>query len=395
MNVAVPQTHSDSPPGNPGEENNQWISSPSIDWGSELARSVVWIFAASAISAVCVLLILAAVVRYTTFGRRFWAITGGYFTGTASLPAWGLLVVMMLSVISSVRILVLMSYYNNDLHSALQMAFEGAASHHESQRDSGVHGFWVAIGTFVVLALVNVARIVFDNYVTQQFIIRWRVWLTARFTGNWLGDHVYYRARFVEPGVDNPDQRIQQDIDVFTTGVGTGPNVPTYYAQSMLIFGAVESVVSVASFTVILWKLAGPLALFGVHIPKALFWIVLGYVLVASVIAFRIGRPLIGLSFRNERTNAAFRYALVRVRESAEAIAFFRGERAEREQLDTRFGAIIANYRRYVRRTVGLRGWNFSVTQAIVPLPYILQAPRLFAGTIKLGDVTQSGDRIR
>ena len=159
---------------------------PSIDWGSELARSVVWIFAASAISAVCVLLILAAVVRYTTFGRRFWAITGGYFTGTASLPAWGLLVVMMLSVISSVRILVLMSYYNNDLHSALQMAFEGAASHHESQRDSGVHGFWVAIGTFVVLALVNVARIVFDNYVTQQFIIRWRVWLTARFTGNWL-----------------------------------------------------------------------------------------------------------------------------------------------------------------------------------------------------------------
>ena len=68
--------------------------------------------------------------------------------------------------------------------------------------------------------------------------------------------------------------------------MGTGPNVPTYYAQSMLIFGAVESVVSVASFTVILWKLAGPLALFGVHIPKALLWIVLGYVLVASVIAF-------------------------------------------------------------------------------------------------------------
>ena len=99
---------------------------------------------------------------------------------------------------------------------------------------------------------------------------------------------------------------------------------------------------------------------------------------------------MIGSSFPQRTVNAAFRYALVRVRESAEAIAFFRGERAEREQLDTRFGAIIANYRRYVRRTVGLRGWNFSVTQVIVPLPYILQAPRLFAGTIKLGDVTQS-----
>jgi vitamin B12/bleomycin/antimicrobial peptide transport system ATP-binding/permease protein len=363
---------------------------PSIDWGSEAVESVWWILGASAISAACVLLIAAALIRYTTFGRRFWAITGGYFSGSASLPAWGLLTVMLLSVISSVRIQVLMSYYNNDLHSALQTAFEGAASHHTPQRNSGVHGFWVAIATFALLALINVARIVFDTYLTQQFIIRWRVWLTSRLTGDWLGDRVYYSARFVESGVDNPDQRIQQDIDVFTTGVGTGPNVPTYYAQSMLIFGAVESVVSVASFTVILWKLAGQLTVFGVAIPKALFWILLAYVVIATVIAFRIGRPLIGLSFRNERTNAAFRFALVRIRESAEAIAFYRGERAEREQLDTRFGAIIANYRRYVRRTVGLLGWNFSVTQAIVPLPFILQAPRLFSGAIKLGDVTQS-----
>ena len=112
--------------------------------------------------------------------------------------------------------------------------------------------------------------------------------------------------------------------------------------------------------------------------------------LIASVIAFWIGHPLIRLSFRNEQTNAAFRYALVRLRDAAEAVAFYRGEQAEREQLDNRFAAVIANYRRYVRRTVGLLGWNFSVTQAIVPLPFLLQAPRLFAGTIKLGDVMQS-----
>jgi putative ATP-binding cassette transporter len=141
---------------------------------------------------------------------------------------------------------------------------------------------------------------------------------------------------------------------------------------------------------VILWKLSGPLTLFGVDVPRALFWIVVVYVLLASVIAFRIGHPLIRLSFRNEQTNAAFRYAMVRLRDAAEAIAFYRGEQAERAELNNRFAAIISNYRRYVRRTVGLVGWNFSVTQAIVPLPYLLQAPRLFAGTIKLGDVTQS-----
>src|SRR6201999_3745943 len=88
--------------------------------------------------------------------------------------------------------------------------------------------------------------------------------------------------------------------------------------------------------------------------------------------------------------NAAFRYALVRLRDAAEAVAFYRGERVEREQIDKRFDAVIANYRRYVRRTIGLIGWNFSVTQAIVPLPVLVQAPRLFAGSIKLGDVMQS-----
>ena len=363
---------------------------PSIDWGSEVARSIVWILTVSAISAVCVLLILAAIVRFTTFGRRFWAITGGFFTGRASLPAWGLLAVMMASVIGSVRIDVLLSYYHNDLYSALQTAMQGVASKQVAQRDSGVHGFYVALVIFAILATINIARIVFDTWLTQMFIIRWRVWLTARLMGRWLGRRAYYRARFVEPGVDNPDQRIQQDIDVFTTGVGTGPNVPTYYARSMLVFGAVESVVSVVSFTVILWHLSGPLTLFGLTCPKALFWIVLGYVVVGSVVAFRIGRPLIGLSFRNEKTNAAFRYAMVRLRDSAEAVAFYGGERAEREQLDQRFGDIIANYRRYVRRTIGLVGWNYSVTQAIVPLPFLLQTPRLFAGAIKLGDVMQS-----
>ncbi len=363
---------------------------PSIDWGSEAVRSALWIVATSAISAACVLLIAAALARYSAFGRRFWAITGSYFTGAASVPVWGMLAVLLLSVISSVRINVLLSYYHNDLYSALQTAVQGIASNREVQRNSGVHGFYVAIGIFALLAIVNVARIVFDTWLTQLFVIRWRVWLTARITGRWLTRRAYYRARFVEPGVDNPDQRIQQDIDIFTTGVGTGPNVPTYYAQSMLIFGAVESVVSVASFTVILWHLAGPLTVLGVHVPKALFWIVIGYVVAASVIAFWIGRPLIGFSFRNEKTNAAFRYALVRLRDTAEAVAFYRGERVEREQLDRRFDAVIANYRRYVRRTIGLIGWNFSLTQAIVPLPFLLQAPRLFAGAIKLGDVMQS-----
>jgi vitamin B12/bleomycin/antimicrobial peptide transport system ATP-binding/permease protein len=363
---------------------------PSIDWGSQLVESAWWILEAWAISAACVLVIGVLLIRHTTWAKRFWRVTGDYFTGAESLPVWTTLAVLLLSVIFEVRIAVLLSYYNNDVYSALQVAFQGVGAHNAAQRNSGIHGFWGAIVIFCILAALHIGRIVFDTYLTQRFIIRWRVWLTDRVTGDWLTGRAYYRCRFTEPAVDNPDQRIQQDIDVFTTGVGTGPNVPSYYSQSILLFGAINSVASVASFTVILWRLSGSLTVFGVEIPKALFWTVIAYVLVASAIAFRIGHPLIRLSFRNEQTNAAFRYALVRLRDSAEAVGFYRGEKAEREQLDRRFGAVIANYRRYVRRTLGLVGWNYTVTETILPLPFVLQAPRLFAGAIKLGDVTQS-----
>ncbi len=363
---------------------------PSINWGDQLGESAWWVIQAWGITTTCVLVLAVLLIRYVGWAKRFWRVTGAYFAGRDSWPVWGMLGVLLLSVILEVRIAVLLSYYNNDLFSALQVAFHGAGAHNTAERDSGVHGFWVAIVIFCILAAIHIARIVFDTYLTQRFIIRWRVWLTRRLTADWLTGRAYYRIRFVEPNVDNPDQRIQQDIDVFTTGVGTGPNVPTYYSQSMLLFGAINSVVSVASFAVILWRLSGTLTVFGIAIPKALFWVVIAYVLIASVVAFRIGHPLIRLSFRNERTNAAFRYALVRLRDRAEAVGFYRGERAERKLLEHRFSAVISNYRHYVRRTLGLIGWNYSVTETILPLPYVLQAPRLFAGTIKLGDVTQS-----
>ena len=297
--------------------------------------------------------------------------------------------VLLLSVIVSVRIQVLLSYYYNDVYSALQTALQGLGAGNEQVRDSGIYGFWFAIAIFAILATIYVARYMLDLYLMQLFIIRWRVWLTDRLTADWLDHRAYYRGRFIDHTIDNPDQRIQQDIDIFTTGYST-PNTPNYGTTTVLLFGAVNAVVSVISFAAILWNLSGPLTILGFTLPKALFWIVIVYVLIATAVAFWIGRPLIRLSFRNELTNAAFRYALVRLRDAAEAVGFYRGERAERAQLSKRFNDTIANYRRYVTRTIGFTGWNTTVSQVINPLPLIVQAPRLFANEITLGDVTQS-----
>jgi putative ATP-binding cassette transporter len=248
----------------------------------------------------------------------------------------------------------------------------------------------MAMLIYAGLATFHIIRSLLDVYLMQRFIIRWRVWLTHRLTGDWLDGDAYYRGRFIDEPIDNPDQRIQQDIDIFTTGTGPETNTPTVGTSQTLVFGSVTSIVSVVSFTPILWSLAGPLTIFGVTLPKALFWMALVYVFFTTVVAFWIGRPLIRLSFRNELTNAAFRYGLVRLRDAGEAVGFYRGEGAERGQLLTRFAAVIANYRAFVRRNVAFLGWNKAMNQIVSPLPTVVQAPRLFAGEIQLGDVTQS-----
>jgi vitamin B12/bleomycin/antimicrobial peptide transport system ATP-binding/permease protein len=363
---------------------------PSIDWGQTLVDSLSWTAIAWVISALCLLAVLVLLRLLTPWGRQFWWITGGYFTGRHSARVWLMLGVLLLSVVIGVRLSVLFSYQANDLNSSIQTAVQGMAIHDDAVKTSGVHGFWMSIIHFSIMAALYIARGVLDMYLMQRFIVAWRVWLTDRLTGDWLEGRAYYRARFIDNTIDNPDQRIQQDIDILTAGVGSTPNVPSNGTTSVLLFGAVQSVLSVVSFTAILWNLSGTLTLFGISMPRAMFWILIVYVLIATIVGFWIGRPLIRLSFRNELTNAAFRYALVRVRDAAEAVGFYRGESAERVQLSARFRPIIDNYLRYVNRTIGWFGFNISMSQLIVPLPWVLQAPRLFAGQIKFGGVTQT-----
>jgi putative ATP-binding cassette transporter len=363
---------------------------PSLDWANEIPQSLLWAGKAWLITATVTVIVLMLMSRYTTWGRQFWRVTGGYFRGRSSVGVWVWLAVLLFSTLIAVRLDVLLSYFSNDLYSSLQVAFEGAGAGNEAVRDSGIHGFWNAIITFALIATLYVSRYLFDIYLTQRFIIRWRVWLTDRLTADWMGDEAFYRGRFLDDPIDNPDQRIQLDIDSFTACTGQGTNTPTVGTTATLLFGGINSMVSVVAFTPILWTLSGPLTVFGVTLSHALFWIALLYVFITTVIAFWIGRPLIGLSFRNELTNAAFRYALVRLRDAAESISFYRGTRAETGILRTRFMAIIANYRRFVVRSLALLGWNQSITQLINPLPLMIQAQRLFKGQITFGDVTQS-----
>jgi putative ATP-binding cassette transporter len=229
-----------------------------------------------------------------------------------------------------------------------------------------------------VLSVVALAQVLFTFYLEQRLVIQWRVWLNDRIVGDWLDGAAYHRSRYTDSAVDNPDQRIQEDVASFPADSVT------------LATGAVSSMVSLVSFSIILWELSGPLTMFGVEVPRAMVFIAFLYVAVATVIAFRIGRPLITLNFLNERFNASFRYALVRLRDNAEAVAFHRGEAVERGTLSTRFAAVIDNAWAIVFRMLKFQGFNLVVTQFSQIIPLVIQAPRFFAEQLTLGDVQQT-----
>jgi len=335
-----------------------------LDWHQQLGSSLLWLLYCFAIAGAASAAIVYALARGTRWGRQFWRLAWPYLTPRRSWRPLLSLGLQLLLALAGVRMTVLFSYWYQGFYNALQAL--------------NARAFWIMLGIFGVLAAVHVSRALLDYYVGQAFEIDWRVWLNAHLTQDWLDGNAYYRSQFLDAPVDNPDQRIELDIASFVTGSRT------------LALGAIGAVVSLAAFTQILWNLSGPLQLGSIELPRAMVLLVYLYVIVATLLAFKVGRPLIRLNFLAEQLTANFRYALVRLRENAENIAFYQGANVERRTLATRFAAYIGNLWALIRRTLKFDGLNLAVSQVAVVFPFMLQAPRFFSGAIKLGDVMQT-----
>jgi putative ATP-binding cassette transporter len=339
-----------------------------INWSTEWLTSLLWIAEVFVLVVVGFALIAWLLLKRARWAKQFWRLSGMYFIPRSrGWLAWRPILtvaLLLLLTVMSVRLDVLLTYQSNGLYTALQ--------------NLDAPTFWKYIGIFGVLATVNVVLVLFTFWVGQAQIIHWRLWLNQRMVGDWLGGTAYHRMRFVSSPVDNPDQRIQQDVTSYATD-----------SQSLAL-GAVSSSVSLVSFTIILWSLSGPLTVFGLQIPRAMVFLAYIYVIIATVLAFRIGRPLIRLNFLNELLTASYRYNLVRIRDNSENIAFYRGEQVENMGLMGRFVAIIANTWAIVYRSLKFQGFNLVISQIAVIFPVVIQAPRFFSQQITLGDVTQT-----
>jgi len=297
-----------------------------------------------------------------------WRIAAPYFRSEDKWAGRGLLAAVISIELALVLIDVLLNQWNNRFYNALQ--------------EKNWDGFVREIGVFSLLATFYIALAVYQLYLNQWLQIRWRRWMTSHYLGEWLQGANHYRMQLQGDAADNPDQRITDDVKMFVE-------------QTLTIgIGLLSSVVTLASFVVILWGLsaAAPLHIFGSEfaIPGYLVWGALIYAIFGTALTQWIGSPLVNLDFQQQRFEADFRFNLVRVRENSEQIALLQGESAERQRLSERFNRVVENWYGIMSRTKRLTAFTASYSQAAVIFPYVLVAPAYFADKIQLGGMMQT-----
>ena len=323
---------------------------------------------------------------FRDFFGRVLALASPYFNSEDKWKARGLLAAIVALNLATVYVAVLF----NDWYGAFYNAME--------KRDEVV--FWQQMGVFTYLAFGGIVIAVYKFYLTQLLEVRWRAWMTRFYLDRWLSSQVFYTmelARFSSQppaarapsngetaGVaspDNPDQRIQEDINKFTS-----------YSVS-LTMGLLNALVTLVSFIGILWTLSGPLSfsLGGQNftIEGYMVWAAVLYCLVGSVLSHLIGKKQIALNFFQERYEADFRHRMVRVREFSESIALDKGEAVEKAQLGNRFADVLANYLLLIKAQKNLVWFTSFFGQAAIIFPFFVAAPRLFSGAIQLGQLIQ------
>jgi putative ATP-binding cassette transporter len=241
--------------------------------------------------------------------------------------------------------------------------------------------FWREIIFFSVLAVFYILNFVARAVVSPYLRLRWRRWLTNHYLSHWLHGRGYYRIE-LQRTVDNADQRISEDLRQLGE-----------YTMSLLL-GILGSVATLVSFIFILWELSGPLSLkfIGIDatIPGYMAWVALIYAFVGTFLANIVGRRLINLNFMRQRYEANFRFGLVRVRENAEGIALYNGEQRETDQLNLRFADIFRNGWQVLFTQAQLAFYQSGYAQLAIIFPYVVTAPRFFAGVITFGVMTQT-----
>uniref|UniRef100_UPI0035C6B244 ABC transporter ATP-binding protein/permease n=1 Tax=Serratia quinivorans TaxID=137545 RepID=UPI0035C6B244 len=295
-----------------------------------------------------------------------WQLIKPFWVSEEKLRAWSMLIAIVALSLGLVYISVQINEWNQVFYDALQ--------------NKNYPVFKAQLWRFTYLALIFIVLAVYKIYLTQGLQMRWRRWMTEKFMGKWLAHQAYYHTE-QQQIVDNPDQRIAEDL-----------NVLTQYTLSLSL-GLLSSLVALFSFITILWHVSGPMT-FVIHqhavtLPGYMVWFALLYAVLGSLLIWWVGKPLVQLGFNQERYEANFRFGLIRIRENNDAIALYHGEPREAQQLGDRFDSIRTNWWSIMRITRRLNIASNFYSQFAIVFPLLVAAPRYFSGAIQMGGMMQ------
>ena len=304
----------------------------------------------------------------TTLSQKHavWQLIKPFWVSEEKWRAWAMLLTIVMLSLGLVYISVQINQWNQVFYDALQ--------------NKNYPVFKAQLWRFTYLALIFIVLAVYKIYLTQGLQMRWRNWMTEKFMGKWLAHQAYYHTE-QQQIIDNPDQRIAEDL-----------NVLTQYTLSLSL-GLLSSVVTLCSFITILWHISGPItfmiAQHSFTLPGYMVWFALLYAVLGSLLIWWVGKPLVMLGFNQERYEANFRFGLIRIRENNDAIALYHGEPREKQQLSQRFAAIRSNWWSIMRVTRRLNIASNFYGQFAIIFPILVAAPRYFSGAIQMGGLMQ------
>lgn len=246
-----------------------------------------------------------------------------------------------------------------------------------SLQSRNLEEFMTQLGILCILASVSLVLFANQKFFCSKAILIWRRWLSAHYVNRWLSSKCYYRETGLG-NLDNPDQRIAQDLQLFPA------------LTINMIFDFIDSIGSLGVFSVILWKLSDQYIILGYHVPGSLLWIAIAFVIVGTYFTHLIGKPLINLEKQSQKIEADYRYGLMRIRDNAKAIGAYGGELYEEKSLSEKFKHV---YTVWINMYIKRRHMNYfhsGYTQLSAYVPYIVAAPQYFAGAFQMGEIMQT-----
>ncbi len=301
------------------------------------------------------------------FFRDVWYLTKSYWQSEEKKKAFFLLACIIALTLGVVYMLVLLNQWNNSFYSALQ--------NYDAKKifDELIHFSWLA-AIYILLA-------VYSYYLQQTLILNWRRWLTTRFIDIWLQNKTYYNLQMFGKDTDNPDQRISEDVRQFV--------------EMTLSFGIdiLKAFCTFASFVVILYNLSGSLSFTFMGktwtINGYMLWASLLYSVIGTYITHIVGRKLVKINFIQQKYEADFRFSMIRLRESAESVAFYRGEAQEGSVFKQRFKMLLDNFWKLVNKQKQLVFLNSGYSQIAIIFPFVVAMNRYLTKEVTLGGLMQ------